>query len=62
MPDIPQTSLIMGITIASLKEAGLLDQVHSFIGEIKKRGSHLDPEKVIMIAEKYVDFYREGEA
>jgi len=59
LPDIIQSSHLIGLTIAKLKEAGYMDQVHTFINEVKNKNSNFSYDEILVIAQKFVDFYTE---
>lgn len=61
LPDIPQASHLIGLTISTLKEAGNAEKVKEFVNEIKDRDLNFDIDEVLKIAGRYVDFHDEEE-
>ncbi len=59
LPDIPQASHLIGLTISALKESGKMDQVKEFVNEIKDKDLNFNTDEVVKIASKYVEFYRD---
>jgi hypothetical protein len=59
LPEILQSSYLIGLVITRLKEEDMIRQIHDFVGEVRARNSNFTYEDIVLIAEKYVEFYRD---
>ncbi len=59
LPEILQSSHLIGLVITRLKEEDLIGQIHDFVTEVRARNSNFTCEDIVHIAEKYVEFYRD---
>ena len=59
IPDIVHPSHLIGLTVSRLKDENMMDEIYSFMDEVKSLDFNFTLEDIIAIAEKYMDFYRE---